>query len=139
MMQSALGKHRRGSFLVHGTAGWRDIPRHASGPRGAGCSRQCLRRYSWSTRIRLTSILAGNSFRAGKRTDPYLGWQDALLLNWMPVISVLAGRSRAAGFQIAAQPYDDLSALSVASAMRAMGGRVLPMSFVIPLKDKRDP
>ena len=88
---------------------------------------------------RRTSILAGNSFRAGKRTDPYLGWQDALLLNWMPVISVLAGRSRAAGFQIAAQPYDDLSALSVASAMRAMGGRVLPMSFVIPLKDKRDP
>jgi hypothetical protein len=61
---------------------------------------------------RLTSILAGNSFRAGKRTDPYLGWQHAPLLNWMPVISVLAGRSRAAGFQIAAQPYDDLSALS---------------------------
>jgi Asp-tRNA(Asn)/Glu-tRNA(Gln) amidotransferase A subunit family amidase len=62
---------------------------------------------------------------AGKASDPYLGWHQTSLfnfLNWMPVISVPAGRSRngvPAGFQIAARPYEDLSALAVASAYAA--------------------
>jgi Asp-tRNA(Asn)/Glu-tRNA(Gln) amidotransferase A subunit family amidase len=62
---------------------------------------------------------------ARRRSDPYLGWHQTSLfnlLNWMPVISVPAGRCRngvPTGFQVAARPYDDLSVLAVASAYAA--------------------
>jgi len=67
---------------------------------------------------------------AGRRADPYLGWHQTSifnLLNWMPVISVPAGRSRngvPTGFQIAARPYDDLSVLAVANAYALRSARL---------------
>jgi Asp-tRNA(Asn)/Glu-tRNA(Gln) amidotransferase A subunit family amidase len=76
---------------------------------------------------------------ADKRSDPYLGWHQTSLfnlLNWMPVISVPAGRCRngvPAAFQVAARPYDDLSVMAVASAYAArcpdlFAGGAMPFS-----------
>jgi Asp-tRNA(Asn)/Glu-tRNA(Gln) amidotransferase A subunit family amidase len=58
----------------------------------------------------------------GKRVDPYVGLMLTSifnLLNWMPVITVPSGIGKnrvPTGLQITAGPYDDLSAMSVASA-----------------------
>jgi amidase len=58
----------------------------------------------------------------GRRVDPYIGLMLTSifnLLNWMPVITVPTGLGKnhvPTGMQIAAKAYDDLSAMSVASA-----------------------
>jgi amidase len=73
---------------------------------------------------------------AGKSADRYLGWHQTSLfnlLNWMPVITVPAGRGRngvPTGFQIAGRPYDDSSALSVASAFAARAPDLFAMAAV---------
>ena len=61
----------------------------------------------------------------GKTLDPYAGWfltSVFSLLNWYPVINVPAGRTSnglPTGFQVAAAPYDDITAAAVASAYSA--------------------
>jgi Asp-tRNA(Asn)/Glu-tRNA(Gln) amidotransferase A subunit family amidase len=58
----------------------------------------------------------------GTRVDPYVGLMLTSifnLLNWMPVINVPTGQAKnhvPTGMQIAARAYDDLTAVSVASA-----------------------
>lgn len=57
----------------------------------------------------------------GERVDPYCGWHLTSLfslLNWMPVINVPTGLSAnnvPTGLQIAARPYDDVTAAAIAA------------------------
>jgi amidase len=58
----------------------------------------------------------------GRRVDPYVGLMLTSifnLLNWMPVVTVPTGLGKnnvPTGMQIAARAYDDVSAMSIASA-----------------------
>ena len=82
---------------------------------------------------------AGRPTINGKSVDPYLGWFQTSIfnfLNWMPVLNVPAGRANngvPAGVQIAARPYDDLSTFAVAAALEASSSQLFSHDAVPPL------